>query len=367
MDRTKQYIIPACFIILPFIVFLASTLPGAKIPSIHISHHYAFTILGLIVSITLIKNEWLSAFAVYCALWTGFVLAYIAKFPIVPMVIAQMAFNAMMYVFISIIIFSAVTRSKLHNETFYNYICVSALIGAALGILQRVGIDPVLWILNYCWMRTESLSTIDSRAMTGLFGNNNFLAAYLAISLPFFFRCKWYYGLIAVVPVLYFCKTTSAMIPAIVGACFFFYPILSIKWRVVSVLGAVSAGTLYAFFDHSPIHTNPRWSDWWFALDQIRFNIYTLIFGMGPGSGWGKTYPMHNEWLQCFHQYGAIGLSMMIGFVVTVCRRNRIIFTAFLIAAINMFGNYSLHLSPSAFLIILIAGLLERERITANG
>jgi Kef-type K+ transport system membrane component KefB len=98
-------------------------------------------------------------------------------------------------------------------------------------------------------------------------------------------------------------------------------------------------------------------------LKQLTVQPISIIIGMGPGAGWGKAYPMHNEWLQCLHQFGLIGLSLMVGFAATISRGNRVLFTAFLIAAVNMFGNYSLHLAPSAFLICVIAGLIEREKL----
>ncbi|MBA7562989.1 hypothetical protein ES708_04642 [subsurface metagenome] len=70
---------------------------------------------------------------------------------------------------------------------------------------------------------------------------------------------------------------------------------------------------------------------------------------------------MHNDWLTLFYQYGLVGLSFVIGFVMTIYRGNKMLFSAFIIILVNMVGNYPLHLAPSAFLIIIIVGLMEKE------
>jgi hypothetical protein len=168
--------------------------------------------------------------------------------------------------------------------------------------------------------------------------------------------------------VLYLSNTTSAFIPAVLGTIFFFFPyILKENRMFVFGGGGLIVCLSYACFQHSAIWSNPRWVDWAAALKQLTVHPLVIIFGMGPGAGWGKVYPMHNEWLQGLHQFGLIGLTFMAGYVITIYRCNRILFTAFMIAVVNMFGNYSLHLSPSAFLIIVIAGLIERERRISSG
>lgn len=56
-------------------------------------------------------------------------------------------------------------------------------------------------------------------------------------------------------------------------------------------------------------------------------------------------------------------MGIIAGYIITIYRGNKILFGAFCAACVNAIGNYPLHLPPSAFLIIMIIGLIEKERI----
>jgi hypothetical protein len=101
---------------------------------------------------------------------------------------------------------------------------------------------------------------------------------------------------------------------------------------------------------------------WREALGLIFYHPVMTILGSGPGAWWGHPFPMHNEFLQGWHQYGSIGLLLILGYVVTIYRRSPVLFSAFIIMCVNMAGNYPLHLAPSGFLFIMIAALIEREK-----
>jgi hypothetical protein len=62
-----------------------------------------------------------------------------------------------------------------------------------------------------------------------------------------------------------------------------------------------------------------------------------------------------------------VGLWIVGGYVLTLWRGNRFLFAALLIALINAGGNYNLHLAPSAALIAVIAGLIERDLAAMKG
>lgn len=359
-----EHLLLLCFLLVPF-GFLVSGPVNAKIPYIHIGQHYAFILSALVVVAVLIKNKFITSFLIWSVLWMVFIFIYkIINYAFVPVQVVTNALDTIIYFLAGATVFYAVSKSRIKNKTFYNIICIAAILQAGLALMQKMGFDPVLWVLNQFILARPLL---DPTILTGTLGNNNFLAAYVAITLPFFFREKWRYFLPVMAVVLYLSNTTSAVIPAIIGAMFFFWPEIQ-GWKKHScVVAGVLAAIWYALFQHSNVFLNPRWQDWDFALKQLYiYNPVYVLVGMGPGAGWGKSYPMHNEWLQCMHQYGLIGFSLLAGYVATIYRGNRILFTAFLIAAINIFGNYSLHLAPSAFLIILIAGLIERERGKIN-
>jgi hypothetical protein len=369
MDKvlSKEWLLPASFLILPFMIILVATPKSLAtvIVTIHVSHHYALFIFGVIMATMFITNRWLSAMMIYACIWTMFILAYSVVYPQVPQAVTKNAFDALTFLLVGALIYAIVIKSAIKNETFYNIICISALLQAGISLCQYLWFDPFLWIVNH-WFHM-AFSVLDKKTLVGTLGNNNFLAAYLAISLPFFFRKWWIYGLILIMPCLYLANTTSAIVPALIGGILYLWLITPrsrftvFYLAVMTIIIGLFAGW-YALFQHTSITENQRWQDWMAVIEQVRFNLFSLFCGFGPGAGWGKPYPMHNEWLQCLHQYGLIGLSLLVGYVATAYRGNKILFTAFVIAMINMFGNYSLHLAPSAFLIIIIVGLMEREK-----
>ncbi len=359
MQAYQKYFILFFFSLVPF-CFFASVPLSAKIASVHMGHHYALVIACLGIIGAFIRNKWITLFFLYAAAWMVLIFVLKQLNPSIPAIAVANAFDATLYMLVGGAIFLCVYHSDLSKEAFYNVICVTSIIQAVIAVLQRFGFDPVLWLLN---LSLNAVPLLDVHTMTGTLGNNNFLGAYLAISMPFFFRRNWTYALILIVPVLYLTQTTSAVVPALIGVMFYVFDRVKGFYQIAGIIAAaVVASLAYALFNHTPFYSNPRWADWWFALRQLFVHPIYVLIGMGPGAGWGKIYPMHNEWLQCFHQFGFVGFSLLAGYVLTIYRGNRILFTAFLIAAINMIGNYSLHLAPSAFLIIIVAGLIERER-----
>ena len=362
----KENLILLCFLALPFMLFLSSAPITETIMTAHISHQYALFAFCVIMAITFIRNRWLSAFMIIASIWLLCILVLAVTYPGMPKFIIQNAFDSLMFILIGAVVYTIIAASKIPKEVFYNIICVSALVQAAISLCQFFYADPFIWFLNTFFHRTIQL--LGPHTLTGTLGNNNFLGAYIAISLPFFFRRKWCYFLPLLAVVLVLANTTTSFVAALVGTSYFIWQITKVfNFRNLMIFaGFIVAAALYAFLYHPSILdvTSPlaRWVLWQEALRQIFYSPMSVLLGYGPGAGWGKPFPMHNEWLQITHQYGLLGLTLLIGYVVTVTRKNLILFTAFLIVLVNMLGNYPLHLAPSAFLIIIIAGLLEREK-----
>lgn len=351
---------------------------------IHNGHHLAFALMATLVIGWQIKNRIISLFVSYLVLWQAFVLIY-SMFHRVPRIVVLSATETVLYVTFGLFIYHAVTESKIKKETIYNVICIAACFQLTIALTQFfLHYDPVVHFLKFAFAG-RAIGLLGENTVTGTLGNNNFLAAYLAISLPFFFRKTghfsfmgrdipfgWFYAVPVILFILYKSSTTSAVVPAIIASAWFFKDKLTKRELYLAIGGAALVIIAYACFQHTPFYENPRWKDWMSAIQQVSISPWTLIFGMGPGAGWGKGYPMHNEWLQFFHQYGIIGAALMGAFAYRIFRvdlfiiQNKILFASMLVIVINMFGNYSLHLAPSAFLIILIAGLIERERGKIN-
>lgn len=361
MERIKSYIPLLLLCMIPF-GFLSFGI-------VHEGQQIAFIIAFVAIMASTINNVWITSFYWYLCLWMLFI-CIMRMISDVPQVVYTQAMEQFIFMAAGLSIYAVISKLKaVKTETFYNAICITALLQASIAFMQRFGFDPVVLLLNQF---TNAKPLLPDDFMIGTLGNNNFLAAYLAVSMPFFFRKKWIYALVIIIPCIMLCDTTAAVIPAIIGTTYYYYPDAKAKdshtmlpfGSFLLTLGMI-IGLVYAFIYH-PFISNPRWEMWADAFNQITFNSFYTLFGYGIGASWGQPFPMHNEWLQCWHMYGIIGLSLMVGYAVTIYRGNRLLFTAFLIAAINMFGNYSLHLAPSAFLICMITGLIEREKERNN-
>lgn len=330
---------------------------------IHEGQHLAFMIAFVAILAAQVKNNWITVFFWYLCAWMIFICIMRMIYGLPPVVFAR-AMEQFIFMAAGLSIFIAVWKSEyIKFRTFYNIICIAALIQACIAIAQRLKHDPVSLVLN---LFTVAQPLLPETFPVGTLGNNNFLAAFLAISLPFFFRKNWFYGLILIVPCILLCNTSAAVVPAIVGTIFFFHRKTDLLYLMVIAALLCLGGAYYAFVYHPSIlditSQFSRWKLWAIALQQIFSSPFSIICGFGPGAGWGQAFPMHNEFLQCWHHYGLIGLSLLLGYVLTVFWGNKMLLTAFIIAVINMLGNYSLHLAPSVFLIIIIAGLMEREK-----
>jgi hypothetical protein len=334
---------------------------------------------GLVIMASMIENWWIVAFMGYLVIWQLFIFIYKLFVYELPFSIVANSFDETIYFMVGVSIFVALVKSKIKLEVFYNVICVSTVLQVGIAISQHLGFDPFLYFLNIFFY---AVPLLEGTRMTGTLVNNNFLAAYIAITLPFFFRGKtvfcdqtifgvkvtrvpygWFYFIPLIFYVLYITKTTSAFIPALIGTAVYFsaFSFMStMVWLMICVVG------FYYIFIYHPFwgaHYNDRFDMWKEALGLSFKSLFTTVFGFGPAASWSRPHPMHSEWIQCMHQFGIVGITLLTGYVVTIYRKNRMLFSAFVIAVINMAGNSSIHLSPSAFLIIIIAGLIERERI----
>ena len=283
-------------------------------------------------------------------------------------------YSQVTFLVIGLSIYVAVLRSRLRNETFYNIICISAIAQALLGIIQIWNCDPVIWALSRF---VEIKRQLDETVSCGTLGNPNFLVAYLAICLPFFFRKRWVYFIPMLAVLFLRSRTSAAVVPAILAIPIYYWNVqlplirfevlrrkFSVRPKWLVVFGGCLAAMGYAVYDGNIfVYTeiNQRYQLWWEVLQQFKA-VKHWVFGFGPGSPWGHKFPMHNDWLAFLHSYGIIGLVFLGGFVKSLDRSNRIVFTAFCVFCINMCGNYPLKLAPSVFLIIIILGLLERHR-----
>ena len=306
-------------------------------------------IFGLFLAgILITPNVWLKALGFLAVGWLGFAYssAFVGSFPSGAYVDASLT----IMLGLAFLLFGFYT--DIPFKTFAGIICVSALIQAVLGIFQWAWFDPVSSLLVHVVNVTGGT---DHRTAIGTLGNPNFLGAYLAISLPFFFRRGWAWFIPVVLLSLYAANAMSAIAAVIIGAAYYFG-----GWRG-AIIGIVPAGIYYLTIGGQSLN-NERYDMWFDAARKVSASWQSLLFGYGQGVTWQIDNQLHSEFVATLFAYGVIGLSAMIGYITTIYRGHRILFTAFLILCINMIGNHPLHTVPTAILAVTIIGLIERER-----
>ena len=318
-------------------------------------------------------SGWIKSMGVYLSCWMAFtfLMVFLGKFP---QILSMAMIEAVFFIFAGLILFLSIYRGSLSLSSWLNIICIAATAQALLAVSQTFGFDPVRLLLE------KVVDVHGQMAFTtpvGTMGNQNFLAAFLAISLPFFFRATWvdlgksrrkgsccllrlpigwYLAIPIIVYALILTKTTTAIGAAIIGSVYFFF---GWKWACGSVLPAF---VIYAIKFNGTILTNARIQYWLDAINSTTSSWQTFMFGWGPGITWKSGNMLHSEYINAFFNYGLIGLIIMVGYIVSVHKMNKMLLSAFIVLCIDMIGNHALHTVPTAVLIITIIALLERQK-----
>jgi len=339
------------FIMMPFCVLTGGI--------IHRGHHTGFTILILMVISSLVKEKALKYLCYYATFWAMFVM--IAKVTgHLHKSYAVTANGRTVFIALGMIVYVVVAHSKESKHIFFNLICVAAMLQSIIGVMQLLGYDPFFSFLS-CFVGTRY--ELPAGWPVGSLGNNNFFAGYLAISLPFFFR-KRILVCAGFIPLIIFLiinsNTSGAVIAVCIGMGIFFK-----KTRWLAILFIV--GVLYALFfdnngDTGTMVIYGRFWIWKKALSSIFSHPIMMLIGHGPQAKTGFAFPYHNEYLQLWFNYGAVSVCLWAYYLIGIKNTDRNLYAGFIIASAFAFTSYPMHLAPSAFLIFIIMGLLEREK-----
>ncbi|MFX0114201.1 MAG: hypothetical protein ACFFB3_06610 [Candidatus Hodarchaeota archaeon] len=352
-------VIPIIYLFIPF-CFL-------DVGFVHAGHRMGLLIGLLIILALKIPNQWLRYFLLYAAILflittSSFVLENINFFSYE----RKLVFDRLVFLIVGIIIYLLILDSNTSTKWFYNVFCIGTLIQFSIALIQKCGFDPILWLFQSIGCKAYSKLPIDIGM--GSLGNNNFLAAMIAITIPFFFRKYWIYCVPFLLIQFFSLKTSTAIISLAIGLLLYFGLSNSTCFQNIFVtIFIIFFVLIYIFYCDQPIWKSPRFKYWFTIIENLWLNKKALFFGFGPKAvlPFGIKSPLHNEWLQGIYHYGVIGISFLITYVITISRKNKILFVAFIIACVNAVGNYPMHLAPSAFLILIIMGLIQRE--STNG
>lgn len=297
-------------------------------------------------------NKWLSGFGIYVSAW--WLAVYLMTFTGAWMPeLTLITIDTVLFLIFAMVAFLAVYYSKWSLNTWYNAICTAALIQCFVGTLQHFNLDPVSWALSYF---VKVAGDFPFNYPTGTLGNPNFLAAFIAISLPFFIRDKWFWFIPVLFFGLYISHTSMAWVAVAIGISYF------VGGRKLSLIALACFGLYTIIINPHDGLQNERVSMWLDAIQKITHSWKSTVFGFGPGIQWKAGDQLHNEYLMMVWNYGLIGLAFMCGFILSISRTNRYLFTAFIIICVDIIGNHALHTTPTALLAIIIIALMEREK-----
>ncbi|HSW65033.1 MAG TPA: hypothetical protein VLH56_17240 [Dissulfurispiraceae bacterium] len=387
--KTKDWIMPALFLALPF-AFMA---PGL----IWKSQLLFFIICPIFIIALNIKNVWVKAFLLYVAVWQIALLLLLFNFkdasigPSLSILFSVMA-GAIIYKFIS--------ESTIPDEKWHMVIRIAVITQIIIATPQHFGLNPFVWIVG---MFTPIVEKLPGH-LVGTLGNRNYLAAFIAFSVPFFVGWrtfnigKWTINpsLIVIFIFLGFCLSPGTL-AAIMGMGFLLSYKFSFMKRMVTWSAAMKVATAYAaayilttgyhlnefqalpgqlreMWETGKITLSPiqgdigRFAMWMTAISQLLSSWPAMIFGFGPAAAWGREYPIHGQYVSVWFQYGLIGLTLMLGYICsTIWFLNKgkhvILLTAVIIICLDMVANFPAEIATTSFMMLVICGLIERERL----
>lgn len=378
-DRTTQIL----FLMIPFVVIV----PGL----LWKSQQIFFMLSALVIAAVAIKNRWVTAFLVYATAWQLFL--YLSNFKNPAMVVrVQDGSVIILFLLCGSVIYKAVTESG-GLDGFYHAIRAAVLLQIGVSIMAFLWFDP--WVAAIRMFVPTVGSPDPIGPFIGTMGNRDILGFFIALSLPVF--VDWItidVSGIKVNPLLIFIVLFMLMCPSpgTVGGIIALGVYYRKSWK--GMVGAIALSIIYAGYHvinsahlHDILNAPKHYQDvfvggqaatdakdggrlwkWMHAMAKILESPKSIIVGAGPGTPWGKRYPMHNEYLQVWFEMGLVGLSIVLGYLVTTWRQvwgNRKHMMALTVITIGMAGDYPLHIPTTAFLIIIMCGLIEKER--ANG
>jgi len=318
---------------------------------IHKGQHIFLILSSIVIMAGAVRSWSLRAFGIYAACW--FLFLRIGEMAgIVNRTQAVRAMNSTIYMIVAFGIYLAIVYTPIKKEKIFNAICIGAILQSILGIIQSFNFYPVIWFVG-------KLTHIDNPLMgevTGSLGNTTFLGGFLAISLPFFFREKWLWLSVFPAYQILTLHSSGTAAAALVAVVVYFK-----QWKVL--IAAVVMGIVFlVLFESSNIFTNPRWGFWLNIIKKICASPQSFIIGYGPGHPTGYNFPIHNEWLEMWFNYGAVSIFMAVIYIKNIYREDKILLAGFAAFIVNSLANYGWHLAPSGFLILIIMGLLEKEK-----
>ncbi|MEN6464513.1 MAG: hypothetical protein ABFD62_04965 [Syntrophaceae bacterium] len=313
-------------------------------PTLFYGHTFALVIGAVLLTFLSLPGVPFKIFGIYLAVWCGWMYsaAFVETIPIEMIIDLS---SELLFIVAGSVFFLTVLRGRFPICYYQHWLCIFALVMAGIALSQ------------YHFFKIPSLGTI---------GNQNFFAAYTAISFPLFFRRGWIWW----TPILLYClivaNTTTAFVAMLAGVGYYFYPQLrEIQKKAAALVLAlmIGAGLYYGLVYHPSVLTSERWDMWADAVNKISSHWYLMLFGVGPGVTWKVGNALHSEYAYMLFNLGLVGLLLMGAIMKSIPRANREFYAAFVVIAVDAIGNHVFHTAPTALLSIVVIAILFKAKL----
>jgi O-antigen ligase len=352
------------YVLLPFAVLSLGQLRNG--------HTMALLLLTIALIGSRLQNRYARYFVYYFVCWHLFVrinLVFNSK-SLDAIVRAQMAGPHLYYFVFGLALFYVLGSVK--KEVLYQAVCIGAVVQTVIAILQEFGWFPYFSLLKLAGLPVVTRVQLDPQVF-GTLNNPNFLAMYLAMSLPFFIRPIWVIAILPIAVLILTLKTSAvvgALMIALVACLWMNKNVLSEKYQRTVLLLLILFVSLFTYFylrfyDNTTgymIFEDERMSIWARVFNTIISDPIYFMFGVGP-NGWvsKEWHYLHNDWLRLWLEMGLVGIGLIGAFLYTTIGKNAPSLAVIILAGCMLF-HFPTRLAPTIFVGLVALVLCEKER-----
>ena len=325
-----------------------------------------------LIALIFIKDWWLKAFLLWCMyLSADFIITRDPTMNIG-------SFVAFHYILLFLVFYQIVYDKvkRKHLTLLLNGICVAVILQTIYMYFQAFGIDP---LFKDNGVHTQYIK----HWVQGFWGHTNLSSAFLAMTLPLFFRRKWWLFILPIVVMIFLTQSLGAIAAVAVGIIFYIFCVVpGAKLKFCFTLFLLSIICIYGVIFES--HN--------FNLDNNRIGYLRTaadLFSKHPIKGYGlgeyKIASMvisknvhgnhsaaighaHNELAEITTEAGSPAGLIIIGFLITLfvqfIRRRTylavVAMSAIVAALVNSCSTFLFH-TPLAWFVLFILVVLKKE------
>ncbi|PKN20893.1 MAG: hypothetical protein CVU71_03690 [Deltaproteobacteria bacterium HGW-Deltaproteobacteria-6] len=306
-------------------------------PNVFYGHAHMLIVFGVLALSIMAMDKAIFAFGAFLAAWFAYFYSAFSVGKIVFDETIIQAIDSLIFFMVGLVVYIVVKFGRTENKSYYNAICTISIILSIMGLIQ------------YFYGHQMARATL---------GNQNFLAAFLAVSTILFFRKKWWMFLPLIIGVLFLTHTSTAIAAICVGVGFY-------VWGWIGAAVSINFGMVYFMLFKTPDSLIARIEYWTDAFNKVSAHWYTFVFGVGPGVYWQPGNMLHSEYAYLLWNFGIIGLLIVVAYIVRtfLTIKDRMLLSVFVVILIDSIGNHLMHTAATAMPAIIIIALMDRENI----